>query len=45
MCDVTQTQAPPYDYTDIFYHRLALSELSSVHHCFDAGAGIDKNGS
>ncbi len=26
-----------------FYHRLALSELSSVHHCFDSRAGVDKN--
>ncbi len=28
-----------------FYLRPALSELSSVRHCFDARAGVDKNGS
>ncbi len=38
--DTTQAKAPP---TTIDEHRLALSELSSVRYCFDAGTGVDKN--
>ncbi len=54
LCDVTQTQALPRLLIDssvsaqtglVSYLRPALSELLSVHHCFDAGADVDKNDS
>ncbi len=47
VCVTSHRPRPSHDcwLTLAFYFRPALSELSSVLQCFDAGAVVDKNGS
>ncbi len=47
VCVTSHRPRPFHDcwLTLAFYLRPALSELSSVRHCFNAGADVDKNGS